>query len=782
MRTKYSYRIPSDIIQRFMQTLDELLNIENKDDLAGYLITLDSHAAVSPSLAEPISGTTKGSEISRVSSGSTKASRRFPTNGKSLYDRIHRYKNGDAADVDESQIVRSLMFTLTGSTSDMFVFEGDNIKIPTGLSFGEVGLLYQILEPCLIFKKLSEIVAGGGRRSRASGKQKVSQTEVAFFSVIQEELLKYTQYVNSIVNSQNLEENSQSLTLRKLHLLLSDWISKLRFFNYLQLVYQDMESNEFLSLLDQLRGQGDPVLGKLSEEFFEYCIRPFIELVEDWTFSGELSDSDSEEESFFVRRREDQYGESFAYQVGKVPSCVTQGQSYAIFQIGKCLNFLKNDCNEIKWCEYFKQKYGSTKLVNDISKWNFDGPYQEIVHYCYSDVLCKKYDLVGELSNLHSFLLMGQGDFINSVVLKGNEVLNQSSSSLSAHQLIQILHNSIESTSVKDNYSRDIVNRLDARVLQLDSYGTIGWEVFTLDYELRFPLNKLFEADHKEYLRMFNFMFKLVRVNLLLNQGWASANHLKRRSIGKIARRGNLVRKSKEDLSMVDMRCLWIMKTFKRLNILRNEFVKFMNVLIGYIDLEIVDANYQKFAYELRNGKSDFGAIVQGGKGGNRSHLKSMKMDPIGSKWSDRKDVRSVKEYNLEELIQLHQNYIRAISRCKILDNENPKSRGKHSKRFYIQQIYSFLEIINKFVELNNEFNNLLVEMLSITGISAGSDINQDRYDDYLNRIDTKFNRLMENLTNEIINKFEDNLEEFTTDLMADKDENLRCMGLMLSN
>ncbi|QPG76727.1 hypothetical protein FOA43_004121 [Brettanomyces nanus] len=761
LRAKYSYQIPTEAMQKFMLVVDELLSMDSNDDVASYLIALDTHTGEK-------SESSADSEVPFLSQSQSSSS-------KSLNDRILPYYK-EAGLVEPLEILRNLMFALIGSTSDLFPFEKDTIKIPIGLNYGEVAQMYELLEPCLILKSLTQIVYGNEVKS---------QTKMAFHSVIQEGLLKYTDYVNSI-NSQILEERDHVLTLRGLHLLLSDWIQRLKLFYYLEIMSERMESNEFVSLLDQLCGQGDPMLRELSKKFFQYCIKPFTEMIQDWTFSGELNEADVKAENFFISKRD---SDKLVYQRGRVPSCLNEKQSYNIYQIGKCLNFLKNDCKEFAWCEQFREKYShENSSANNIGDWNFEKAYQEIVHYCYREVICKRYDLIREMSNLHSFLLMGQGDFISALVLKASESLNQSTSSLSANKLIQSLQDSVATTSVKDHYDKSIVDRLDARILEMESYGTLGWEVFTLDFQLKFPLNKLFEADHKEYLRMFNFLFKLVRMSSLLNTGWSDANTLKRDTISGICKRAREVRRLNMDksngLSLDDMRSLWIIKTFKRLNILRSEFIKFMNVLMDYILFHVIDNNYKRFMDDLSHGKKGFSEVVQNVMMGSSrvKELSCMKMDPIENDgiWS-KNTTATAKDYNLDELVELHGKYIRSISRCKILDNSSGgKSKGRYSGLFYIEQIYGFLSMIIKFVELSKEFNNLLVEMLSVSHLSEDT-LKEDKYDEYLSRMDMKFNRLIENLTNEIINKFEDGLELFTKDLMSDQDEDLRFLGKQLA-
>lgn len=746
-KIKYQHKLPQSTLENVLETLEELANMHSKDELASYLVTLDSHTTHISSSPPPPPSQSSIQSQSFMEPPST-------SNG-ALFDRIHPYDK-ELGHVDELDILHSLVFTLTGSTSELFPFDNGSIGVPKGLGYGQLGLLYQLFEPCLIYKKFSTAVY--------EGTSELSQTKVAFLSFIGQLLPHYTQYVNQVINPQILEEKGTQLTLRWLHLQLNDWIVKLKFFNYLSLRLATMTSSEFLSLLDQLRGQGDLVLRDLTLQLFQVCAKPFAEMVKEWTLYGELSADDAKSENFFIQ-------EEGTYDASKAPGCFSARQSYLVYHIGKCLNFLKHECQEIRWCESFKDKYTDLLADEHPSKWDFELAYKEVVIYCYKEVLQGKYNLLGEMANMHSFLLMEQGDFIHSIVFKGSDVLSQSSNALSGHQLIEVLQDSIENTSVVDIYPREVTNRLDARVAEVESLGTLGWEVFTLDYALQRPLDGLFEADHKEYLRMFNFMFRLVRVRFTLDEGWSNAGTMQRQFMGTVAQLGETM----------ETRSVWITKTFKRINILRNEFVKFMSSLIGYLDIDVIDVAYGKFMSHLETGRGgllEISANENGALGKHRMRrLKGYLLDPSGSDWVAKTQC---KYYNLDELVELHHSYIRSISRCKILDTKDDRCRGKHSGIFYIEQIGQFIGTINKFVELSKEFDNVVVELISMTELT--NDDSDNQYDKYFEQIDTKFNRLMDNLTNDIINPFEDDLEVLVKDLAADADEGLRYLGIMLGN
>ncbi|KAG7860712.1 hypothetical protein KL939_001279 [Ogataea angusta] len=795
------------------QTTEDLLSMKNTDEAARYLIKLDSYetnkqrqmpsrlaqydsSGVANNLGASTSMAYQRHLLSSPGLPSSTAflpsstyglhSSRPPSQSFSVGEPLSKhllpfyYQNTEYGLIPEQEMIKSLAFTLIGSTSEIFPFD-DKIKVPTNISYGAAGLLYQLFEPALIYKHLKTM----SPKVLAN-----SQVKVAFSSLLQKELFQYTSLVNQIFNPANIE----SLTLRYVRLQLNDSIIKLRMLFNLTTQIQTLPINEFLSNLSELAKIGDPSLKGLAITIFRTCSLPYFEMIKDWIFEGSLIREDTIRENFFIAYTE--LGPEL--QPDKVPNFVRTSE--LIYQIGKSFLYLKNQCNEMKWCIEFGLKYRKLLVNNgdflDMAANKLDRlvqqQYDEIINYlCY--VLYEKYGLVKEISYLHQLLLMNKGDFINSLIVKGLPVLNESSSTLSSHHLMKILQESIENSSIR-HFPIEVLNRLDARILEM-GHGNIGWDVFTLDFQVKFPLDHILNGpthNSREYLRMFNFLLRLQKVNYLLNVEWLESNSIRRSSLKHIEKRSKIVRRQlKLDpsyaLSVLDSRCLWLSKTFKRLNILRNEFIKFVNIITSFFDLEIIEKKYQKLLEAFAKTDEHDIKVKRNAKGLKVLESGRIKIDKTYLPQPDEALLElRYSAYNLDELTKLHRDYITSITRSRLFDMHSKSSKGRNSGLYYIEQIDSFIITINQFISLNEEFNSLLVDMLSVTEMLRDDGYldfeNKDRYDDYLNSIDVKLNKLMEKLTVDIIESFEDNLEKFTEDLTVDHDQTLRCLGIMLSN
>ncbi len=65
-----------------------------------------------------------------------------------------------------------------------------------------------------------------------------------------------------------------------------------------------------------------------------------------------------------------------------------------------------------------------------------------------------------------------------------------------------------------------VLRRLDARMLEY-SHGEIGWDVFTLEYKVDAPIDTVLDPDSMvNYMKVFNCLWKLKRIEVTLSQGW----------------------------------------------------------------------------------------------------------------------------------------------------------------------------------------------------------------------------------------------------------------------
>jgi gamma-tubulin complex component 3 len=97
--------------------------------------------------------------------------------------------------------------------------------------------------------------------------------------------------------------------------------------------------------------------------------------------------------------------------------------------------------------------------------------------------------------------------------------LGKPANALYRHNLTATLETAIRSSNAQSD-PPDVLRRLDARMLEY-SHGEIGWDVFTLEYKVDAPLDTLLDPDSMvKYLKVFNHLWRLKRVEAALSKGW----------------------------------------------------------------------------------------------------------------------------------------------------------------------------------------------------------------------------------------------------------------------
>jgi gamma-tubulin complex component 3 len=135
------------------------------------------------------------------------------------------------------------------------------------------------------------------------------------------------------------------------------------------------------------------------------------------------------------------------------------------------------------------------------------------------EVFLDKFHLLSHLRALKNFLLLGHGDFVDTLMDSLGPTLSKPANTLSRHILTATLESAVRATSASQD-SPDVLRRLDARMLEY-SHGELGWEVFTLEYRLDAPVDAIVDPDATVvYKQLFGHLWQLKRIERVLGQAW----------------------------------------------------------------------------------------------------------------------------------------------------------------------------------------------------------------------------------------------------------------------
>lgn len=661
--------------------------------------------------------------------------------------------------VHDKAILEKIVYTLVGTTSDLFPLNDTEILIPREISNGSSGQLHELLELSLLYMKLSNHI------QHFKSNRLNSQIKTAFFSFVEDELDGYLRIVNLLT--------TEEFSLKSIYADLWDELVKLRFLNFLTKESTNLTGVQFLSFLYKYHNYGDTVIRVTSKDLLSYCLKPFVNSLYTWIINGELSEKN---EDFFIevgdliqdhnpfnQRLLNTTHDRFIFNSQKVPTFFSKVLAEKIHNIGITNVFLKFQCRETEWVNEFSQK--AEFLLKRVFKDRFNQlePLKslefselikkldsEIINY-FTFTLHSKFNFMETLNALADFLLMRKGDFIYSIMKTGKEILDEPSASLSSGELSSLLRDSIARASSRsflgsgENY---VFEHLDARILNL-KHGNIGWDVFTLDFRIEPPLasilNKETNSHKKEYLRIFNHLWRIKRLNFMYNEEWITAKKLKNRNRD---------------------------KRLTRVHLLHNSIHNFIKYMETYLFSDIINVHCQSLLKKLSAESSKLRVQISTlGKGikvptsilkPNLSYLNASQ-DP-GFVVLD----HGVSEYNINELCELHENFLYSITKHKLFDNRNEKNQGPISQTYYIQQLNSLIRGAYDFSLLVKEYYNIV-------------ELDQNNEYDDINREKVLSNKasVYGNLE-KLFEEFNGALNTFVTDLRNDDEQELRMLGVAL--
>ena len=511
-------------------------------------------------------------------------------------------QNGKLGDVQPSEpaLLRDLPFTLQGLSSTHLPFSTNNsLKLPPNLPVPLISLLHSLAEPALLYKSLSEFV-------ESSDGGLVSQS---LRSAIGLEMRSYLGLVATLEGQirralTQLDENASNgglgkagVTLKRCVIWTREATLGLRLMSLIVDSSRGKKGGELISLIHSFSSShGDPFVHTFAERLLGHITRPFYNMLRAWIYDGELEDPYRE---FFVVENADALEDSGAmsvweqkYRLNKdmVPSIVSEDFADKVFLIGKSLNFIRYGCGDGAWVENYSKeasrelKYGDTALLAT----SIDEAYKMVMARLIT-LMEDKFALYSHLQALKKYLLLGQGDFIALLMESLASNLDRPANSQYRHTLTAQLEHAIRNSNAQHEPA-DVLRRLDARMLEL-SHGEIGWDVFTLEYRVDSPLDVIVTPwASKQYLKVFNFLWRIKRVEFALSTTWRRLQTGARGVLGAVAD------KLGEDWKSARGRLA--------------EMIHFIDQLQYYILFEVIEAGWEGLQKDMKKPEATLDTLI----------------------------------------------------------------------------------------------------------------------------------------------------------------------------
>ncbi|KAL0083468.1 Spc98 family-domain-containing protein, partial [Phycomyces blakesleeanus] len=505
----------------------------------------------------------------------------------------------------ESALLRDLIFIFQGIDGQYIRFDPGSgeytIDSKVTVTKPTKDLVYYLSELGWLYKRILLFVKS------KSNDPSIGLVGQAFCSELQHELTDYYRLI-AVLEAQIKKQAStvpnfeiqlalpteQSLTLRRLVVWTQESLQKLRLMSTMVDVCQDQKGGALVSTMHNYTKHGDPFIRNYISKMLQEVSKPFYEMLQRWIYAGELDDPYNE---FFVAcdlsvPEEELWQNQYSIREDMLPAFISEELAQKIFSIGKSLNFIRRSCHDDSLVEKYSTsdqdcvptfKYGDVQAVER----SIDVTYLETSKQLIN-LLKRKYKLMEHLRALKRYLLLGQGDFIQHLMDTLGPNLSMPANKLFRHNLTGVLETAIRASNAQYD-DVDILNRLDVRLLEI-SPEDLGWDVFTLDYHVDSPINTVFsQQSMNQYLRIFNFMWRLKRVEYTLSSAW--------RRWGTASRTFASIPEMDQDLHQAQLAI--------------SRMVHFIYQLQHYYLFEVLECSWEKLASFIENKSIDLDSIIE---------------------------------------------------------------------------------------------------------------------------------------------------------------------------
>lgn len=506
-------------------------------------------------------------------------------------------------EVSEEVLVRDVLFACQGIDGNYVKFDTnsdgyvllDSIKVPRATRI----MVRKLCELGWLFRKVKGYISESMDRFPAEDVGTVGQ---AFCAALQDELSDYykllavleQQSMNPIPLVSDPASSGDYLSLRRLSVWFAEPMVKMRLMAVLADKCKVLKGGAMAGAIHLHAQHGDPMVQEFMKRLLRRVCSPLFEMVRSWVLEGELEDIFAE---FFIVgqpvKAESLWREGYMLHAGMLPSFISQSLAQRILRTGKSINFLRVCCDDRFWAEAATEAaaaagtstsrgglgYGKTDALESL----VDEAAKRIDKHLL-DVMYNRYKFKEHCLAIKRYLLLGQGDFVQYLMDIVGPELSEPANTISSFQLAGLLETAVRASNAQYD-DPDILDRLRVKMMPHGT-GDRGWDVFSLEYDARVPLDTVFtESVMAKYLRIFNFLWKLRRVEHALIGAWKTM-------------KPNCIT-SNSFIKLQHAVKLQLLSTLRRCQVLWDEMNHFVTNLQYYIMFEVLEVSWSTLSNEM---------------------------------------------------------------------------------------------------------------------------------------------------------------------------------------
>ncbi|KAJ1697843.1 hypothetical protein LUZ63_006355 [Rhynchospora breviuscula] len=510
----------------------------------------------------------------------------------------------DDNEVEESALVRDVLYACQGIDGRYVNYRSlngvDGYDLPDSLTLPRSTrtMVRKLCEIGWLYKKVKSFIDESTSKIPS---EEVGTVGQAFCSALNDELTDYYKLL-AVLESHSMNPiptpgsdsglQGNYLSLRRLDVWLAEPTVRMRLMAVLVDGCRGLKGGAMVGAIHRHAKHGDPLVQDFMGRLLKRVCSPLFEMVRSWVLEGELEDIFSE---FFIVGQpvkvESLWQEGYRIEPAMLPSFISPTLAQRIFRTGKSINFLRVCCDDSGWAAAAAD--AAAHVGTSTSRWGLG--YGQIdalealvieaakrIDSHLMDVIHKRYRFKDHCLAIKRYLLLGQGDFVQYLMDIVGPELSEPANTISAFQLAGLLEASIRASNAQYD-DRDILDRLKVKMMDY-SDGDRGWDVFSLEYDAGMPLDTVFTASvMKRYLKIFNYLWKLKRVEHALTTIWKTM-------------KPNCIVKSiiaKEGFVSILRKC----------QVIWNEMNHFVTNFQDYIMFEVLEVSWAQFSDEMESSK-----------------------------------------------------------------------------------------------------------------------------------------------------------------------------------
>eukprot|EP00808_Paulinella_micropora_P028728 g71851.t1 len=511
-----------------------------------------------------------------------------------------------ASEVSEEALVADLLFPLQGLNGRWLCFDAQvgGWTLPAG----SVGMALN-RPGCRTVERLAT-QAGLALRCVEAALRRTTRgglVEQALGAVLREELRQYTKHLAALESQiARAACSPQPFSVRRVLVWARPVLARLRLLVGLIETGHGLHGGALLSQLAMHLQQGDEYAQHFMTRNVHHVWYPVRAMAWAWAARGELQDPYKE---FWVVEDEDTPHErlwSDKYRVcwELVPAFVGPALAEQVLLAGKTLQFIRECCSDKQWVQDWTarqaQRGGGMVHIDSPDKRNdsLRSDLSELGALVHSNLqtasarlmqlMRDRHRLAQVCLDLKRFMLLGQGDVVQGVLEMAQQSLDQPAHSLHEPSLHLLVQSAVRAAQLSDE--AHVLQILRTRVEQSSPQKT-GWEVFSLDLEVKSPLNAVIpEQALNLYRRLFRFLWRLKRLEFALASLWKQHTKLTQR-------------RELRDLPVLEPVLL-------QAHLLRNEMTQLVRNLLNYVMCEVLEAAWQELEIKLAEAQ-DLDALIR---------------------------------------------------------------------------------------------------------------------------------------------------------------------------